>query len=209
MDLVKIDIKNGRVPVVKQFKIRSIPYFILFDGDGKLVEKGGSSFFHSKIKGWKAPPKKVPTKKAEKIRDIVGAKKVDIQKALVKGQYTIFEFYADWCGICRKIGPQVEEKVKATKELYLRTIDVRSFQSPVAKQFNIKSLPYFIIYDPQGKIYKQGLRLYEEILQWKTPEKGTSKTPKKISLISKGEKVDLQKHLVKGKYTIVEFYADW
>lgn len=30
-----------------------------------------------------------------------------------------------------------------------------------------------------------------------------------IQLISKGEKVDIKKHLEAGKYTVVDFYADW
>lgn len=114
------------------------------------------------------PPKKVETKKeepkkeepkavfAEKIVFIRGGKKLDVNSQLVAGKYTVLQFTADWCGPCKMITPQVEAMVKQSDALYLRKIDIVNWSTPVAKQFNIKSIPYFMIYDPQGKMAKEG-----------------------------------------------------
>lgn len=44
--LRKVNIKTWKSPVAKQFKIGSIPYFVITDASGKIIDKGNSSLFH-------------------------------------------------------------------------------------------------------------------------------------------------------------------
>ena len=101
-----IDIGRGG-PIVRQFRFRSIPHFILYNPDGKEIGRGGPAFFYQKIRNWnrqkwykKYVKKKKEGKKkgssVEKIKTISQGERVDIRKFLVKGKYTIVEFYADW-----------------------------------------------------------------------------------------------------------------
>lgn len=99
--LRKIDIKREITPVVRQFKLRRIPYFILYSPAGKVIGKGSADFFHKKIRNWKKQKWiqkiwKAYQNREKKITLISKGKKVDVRKHLVKGRYTIIEFYADW-----------------------------------------------------------------------------------------------------------------
>jgi hypothetical protein len=40
-----IDIKEWESPVAKQYGITSVPYFKIYDGDGKLITEGGREGF--------------------------------------------------------------------------------------------------------------------------------------------------------------------
>jgi hypothetical protein len=44
----------------------------------------------------------------------------------------------------------------------IRGID---WESPVARQYNIHSVPYFMIYDPSGKLTHQGQEAYTEVMR--------------------------------------------
>lgn len=80
---------------------------------------------------------------------------VDLQKYAVPGGVTLFDFTAEWCGPCKKLGPQLEKFVLQTENVYLRVIDIKSFGSPVAKQHKIQGIPAVWIYDPHLKLNKK------------------------------------------------------
>ncbi len=57
--------------------------------------------------------------------------RVDLAEHLVKGKYTIFEFYADWSPECQKYGRQIAAEVKRGDGMVLRRINIRSWGAPV------------------------------------------------------------------------------
>ncbi len=58
-------------------------------------------------------------------------------------QKIILDFYADWCGPCKKISP-LFEKLSLTSNLIFVKINIDKFNSLVEK-YNISSIPTFII----------------------------------------------------------------
>jgi thioredoxin 1 len=75
---------------------------------------------------------------------------VELEKHLVSGKITIVDFYADWCGPCRKIAPQLEDLVKSDTAVVFRKVNVDK-NRPLAVKHGVRSIPHIIVYDKAGK----------------------------------------------------------
>jgi peroxiredoxin len=108
----------------------------------------------------------------------------------IKGKVTIIDFWAAWCGPCRRENPnlvRIYEKYhdkgleiigvsldgnprqKGAKDAWLNAIqkdnltwyhvsNLQYFNDPIAKQFNINSIPATFIIDEDGLIVAKNLR---------------------------------------------------
>jgi len=97
----------------------------------------------------------------------------------LRGQYVLLQFWGSWCGPCRRENPhlvalyqQYHDKgfeifsigIEQNAAAWQRAIasdgmvwpynsaDFNSFDGPIAKQFNIHSIPSTFLVDPEGKI---------------------------------------------------------
>jgi peroxiredoxin len=112
----------------------------------------------------------------------------------LRGSYVLIDFWAAWCGPCRKENPNVLKLYKKyhdkgfeiygvsldrTKEDWLKAIeadgliwpqvsDLKYFQSVAALDYNINSIPATILLDKEGKIIAKNLR--GKILEQKLAE---------------------------------------
>ncbi len=77
---------------------------------------------------------------------------VDINQCLALGNVTVVEFYADWCGPCRRLSPSLEQMAQTDPEVALRKIDIVRWGTPVSQQFNIHSVPQVNVYDRGGRL---------------------------------------------------------
>jgi thioredoxin 1 len=75
---------------------------------------------------------------------------VDINQCLALGNVTVVEFYADWCGPCRRLSPSLEQMASSDPQVALRKIDIVNWRTPVAQQFNIHSIPQVNVYNRGG-----------------------------------------------------------
>ena len=68
-----------------------------------------------------------------------------------KGTITIVEFYADWCGACKKIDPQLK-KIAEDKHVNLVQIQVINQNSPVVQQYKLGGVPDLRVFDRNGQL---------------------------------------------------------
>jgi len=101
-----------------------------------------------------------------------------------KGQYVLVDFWASWCGPCRKENPNIVKAYQKyhdkgfevlaisldnKKDLWLKAIkadslpwkhvsDLKGWQSELATLYGIKSIPASFLVDKEGKVIAQNLR---------------------------------------------------
>jgi peroxiredoxin len=101
-----------------------------------------------------------------------------------KGKYLLIDFWASWCGPCRKENPNVVNaynkfndknfeilgvSLDRDKDAWLKAIDednltwthvsdLKYWQNEVAQLYGVNSIPHSILLDPDGKIIAKNLR---------------------------------------------------
>jgi len=76
-----------------------------------------------------------------------------LEKLRVPGKYTVFDFYADWCGPCRVVDSELRKAIEHRQDLAVRKLNIVDFKSPLAREqgSKLKALPYLVIFSPGGK----------------------------------------------------------
>ena len=91
---------------------------------------------------------------------------LEVKDHLVAGKTNVVVFSAPWCPACRQEEPRLKEMCQADPDKVVLKVDIKDWDSPVAKQYDIHSLPHFQIYDQQGQKLHEGDRARAEFDQW-------------------------------------------
>jgi thiol-disulfide isomerase/thioredoxin len=111
------------------------------------------------VKAWPLPPlaigvglllASIPGLAAD-VSTITHGREVDLEDHLVPGKFVLFDFYADWCGPCRSLEPKLLDLAgRHDDRLALRKVDIINWDSAVARQYRLSSIPYLVLYGPDG-----------------------------------------------------------
>jgi thioredoxin-like negative regulator of GroEL len=77
--------------------------------------------------------------------------RVDLKAHAEAKRYVIFDFYADWCGPCRRLTPELEAFARRhPAKVALKKIDIVRWGTPVSTQYSIRSIPHVRVLGPGG-----------------------------------------------------------
>lgn len=79
-----------------------------------------------------------------------GGQSIDISPLVGNGSITIIDFYADWCGPCKSAEPHLKKLAKDSR-VNLIQIDIVNWETPVVKQYGLRSIPNMRVFDANGK----------------------------------------------------------
>lgn len=82
--------------------------------------------------------------------------RVDLKPRLVAGKTNVIHFYADWCPACQKWKPTLDAINARFPDMTVLFVNIDGFDSPVAKQYGITSVPTFRIVDGRGRLVAHG-----------------------------------------------------
>ena len=99
------------------------------------------------------------TSKGPKPRRIAAGQEVKITDYLVPGKITVFDFTSEFCPPCRAIAPALEKMHGKRADIAVVAVDINrpdvkgiDWKSPVARQYNLNSIPHFKVFGPDGKL---------------------------------------------------------
>jgi thioredoxin 1 len=89
----------------------------------------------------------------------------NFNEEVLKKDFIVADFYADWCGPCRVIAPFLEE-IQA--ELGVEIVKVNLDESPnIASQYNVMSIPTLAIFKNGEKVsVNVGAASKARIIDW-------------------------------------------
>lgn len=87
---------------------------------------------------------------------VIKITKENYEQEVLKSEIPVLlDFYADWCGPCRMVGPVVEEIAEENANIKVGKINVDE-QMELAMQFKVTSIPLLVVMK-DGQIVEQAL----------------------------------------------------
>jgi thiol-disulfide isomerase/thioredoxin len=110
-------------------------------------------------------------KEGESIPSYMNDGPVNLEGMIVMGETNIVDLYSEYCSPCRQIAPYLKKLDEMRADIAVVKIDINrsgvtgiDWQSPVARQFKLRSVPHFIVISASGKIKFQGKKAYQFVL---------------------------------------------
>lgn len=114
-----------------------------------------------------------PRVKPAKPEHISHGAKVKLTDYLVKGKTTVFDFTSEYCPPCRAVAPRLEKLHETRDDIVVVKVDINrpkvkgiDWDSPVAQQYGLQSVPQFKVYDPNGKLISEGKPASQLVYGW-------------------------------------------
>jgi thiol-disulfide isomerase/thioredoxin len=99
---------------------------------------------------------------------------LDLETLPVQGKTTLVDVYSPYCPPCMRLAPLLEKLARKRHDLAIKKVNIQrsgvsgriDWQSPLAQQLRLHSIPYFMIFDPQGRLIAEGREARPQVTQW-------------------------------------------
>ena len=98
---------------------------------------------------------------------------LDVKRLLVKGKTTLIDFHSPFCPPCVQLAPIMAKLAAKRPDLAIKKVNINrpevkgiDWHSPVAQQYQLQQVPYFMIFNPQGKLVAQGREATGTVQGW-------------------------------------------
>jgi thiol-disulfide isomerase/thioredoxin len=92
---------------------------------------------------------------------------------LVQGKTTLIDFYSPFCPPCVQLAPLMARLAEKRPDLAVIKVNINrpevkgiDWRSPLAQQYQIRQVPYFMVFSPKGKLLAQGRDAVETVQRW-------------------------------------------
>ena len=89
-----------------------------------------------------------------------------LQEAMDSGETWIVDFWAEWCGPCKKMAPHFEEASKEVENVKFGKVDMEEHQQ-LGGKMGVRALPTLLILkDGEEVARKSGLMNKDQLKSW-------------------------------------------
>ncbi|MBX2801920.1 MAG: thioredoxin [Myxococcales bacterium] len=78
----------------------------------------------------------------------------NIEASVRDNSIVILDFWADWCGPCKRFAPTFEEASERHSDVYFGKIDTQAEQ-PLARSLEIQSIPTLMVFRDNIMVFRQ------------------------------------------------------
>lgn len=104
-----------------------------------------------------------------------GGETLDLNSLAVPGRVTMVEFYSPYCPPCVGLAPLLEQLSAKRSDLAIKKVNINrpeikgiDWKSPLVRQYSIRSVPYFVIFDQKGRVTGHGKAATRQLEAWLT-----------------------------------------
>lgn len=102
-----------------------------------------------------------------------GGEPLEVRTLLVPGKITVIDFFSPFCAPCMHLAPLLEQLADKRSDLAVQRLNINrpgvrgiDWQSPLVKQYRLKSVPHFMIFSPEGKLLADGQPAAQQLQRW-------------------------------------------
>lgn len=100
-------------------------------------------------------------------QNVLALTTVGFEQHIKDNKQTLVEFYAPWCGHCKKLAPEYEKAAKALQPTGIRLAKVDATEEKdLAAKYNVKGFPTLIWFEDAKQMEYDGGRTAETIEEW-------------------------------------------